>query len=292
MNPETLRRIRRIEIKTRRQVTNAFAGAYHSAFKGRGMAFDVVRPYEYGDDPRDIDWNVTARMNLPYIKKYAEEREMTALIMLDSSASCFFGTRGALKHDLAVELGALLALSATTNNDNVGLLIFGDSIETFAAPRKGRNHVLRIIRDLLTVTPERRGTDLGGALRAVNRFLKQRAILFVLSDFLAPPESYALELAVTARRHDVVAVVFEDPREQAWDDAGLVALRDAETGERLTIDTGSAAWRASFADYASRFREARDSALSRADVDRITLTAGDDPVLALTRFFQRRVQRA
>lgn len=291
MKPETLRKIRQIEIKTRRLVDSIFAGAYHSAFKGRGIVFDLVRPYEIGDDPRDIDWNVTARTNLPYIKKYAEEREMTVMLMLDSSASCFFGTQGMLKHEMAVELGAVLALSATTNNDNVGLIIFGETVEQFIAPRKGRNHILRIIRDLLTIEPRQRGTDLGAALHAANRFLKQRSVLFVLSDFLSPPQGYAAELAATCRKHDVIALVFEDAREQSWPDAGLITLRDAETGEMRTVDTGAAQWRAQFEEQSARFRALRDVTLQKSGAEQVTMASGDDAVRVLSCFFQNRMRR-
>lgn len=291
LTPETLKRIRRIELRTRRLVNESFAGAYHSAFKGRGIAFDTVRPYQPGDDVRDIDWNVTARADQAYIKRYAEERELTVMLMLDSSASTLFGTVNRQKRDLAAEIGAVLALAATTNNDKVGLLIFSDKIEYFVAPRKGRNHVLRIIRDLLAARPADQGTDIALALRSVNRLLKQRAIVFLMSDFLVTGREYARELMVMSQRHDLVAFVLSDPRERTWPDAGLVRLRDAETGDMQMVDTSSRRWRQGFERQAVKFAQVRDSTLTRAGVDRIELPVDGDYVKALTAFFQRRSQR-
>jgi uncharacterized protein (DUF58 family) len=289
LTPDILRRIRRIEIKTRRLVKDNLVGAYHSSFKGRGIAFDAVRPYEPGDDVRDIDWNVTARTGgSPFIKRYAEERELTVLLMLDRSASNFFGTTDQQKQERAAELGAVLALAAIRNNDKVGLLIFTDGIEHFTSPRKGRNHILRLIRDLLTIQPKGKGTDLGLALRTANNYLKQRAVIFLISDFLAAREDYATELLVTSRKHDVVAVVLTDPREQSWVDAGLVVVRDAETDAVTWVDTGSKAWREKFEARAARFGQMRDSTLMKAGVDRVNIPAEGDYVNALVEFFQRR----
>lgn len=289
LTPDILRRIRRIEIKTRRLVKDNLVGAYHSSFKGRGIAFDTVRPYEPGDDVRDIDWNVTARAGgTPFIKRYAEERELTVLLMLDRSASNFFGTTEQQKQERAAELGAVLALAAIRNNDKVGLLIFTDQIEHFTPPRKGRNHILRLIRDLLTIEPKTKGTDLGLALRTASNYLKQRAVIFLISDFLAAREEYATELLVTSRKHDVVAVVLTDPREQTWVDAGLVVVRDAETNTVMWVDTGSKAWREKFTARAARFGQMRGSNLLKANVDRVDIPAEGDYVNALVEFFQRR----
>ncbi len=288
---ETLRRIRRLEMRTRRLVNESFAGAYHSVFKGRGLAFEAVRPYQPGDDVRDIDWNVTARSDEAYVKRFAEERELTVMLVLDTSASCLFGTVNRQKRDLAAEIGAVLALSAVSNNDNVGLLVFSDRVEQFVRPRKGRNHVLRIIRDLLAVRPAQQGTDLSLALRTVNRALHKRAIIFLMSDFLLNPQEYARELVATSRRHDVIALVLSDPRERRWPDAGLVALRDAETGAAYRVDTGSAQWRRRFEQQARRFGQMRDATLTQAGADRIDLPVDVDYVQALTQFFQRRAQR-
>jgi uncharacterized protein (DUF58 family) len=291
LDAELLARIRRIELRTRRLVNTSFAGAYHSVFKGRGVAFESVRPYQPGDDVRDIDWNVTARAGEPYIKRYEEERELTVVIALDTSASCLFGTAGRSKRDLAAELGAVLALSAISNNDKVGLLIFSDRIEQFIAPRKGRNHGLRLIRDLLAVRPSSQGTDLALALRTLSGLLRQRAIIFLLSDFLAAAQQYARELLITGRRHDVVAVVLSDPLEAAWPSAGLVALADAETGERRWIDSSSEAWRRAFEAQARRFRQSRDAALTSAGVDSLEIPPDGDYARALLQFFRRRARR-
>lgn len=291
LEAETLKRIRQLELKTRRLVNTSFAGAYHSVFKGRGIAFEGVRPYQPGDDVRDIDWNVTARADEAYIKRFAEERELTVMLMLDSSASCLFGTQNRQKRDLAAEIGAALALSAITNNDQVGLLIFSDQIEHFTAPRKGRNHVLRLIRDLLAARPSNQGTDLAMGLHAVNRMLKQRAIIFLMSDFLATSAEYTRELNITARRHDLIAVVLSDPLENRWQNSGLVRLYDAETDEIVLVDTASADWRSRFNTQSGRFQKMRDATLSRAGVDRIDLSVTSDYVSALRQFFQRRERR-
>ncbi|MBC7870876.1 MAG: DUF58 domain-containing protein, partial [Chitinophagaceae bacterium] len=246
LTPETLRRIRHIELHTRRLVNNSFAGAYHSVFKGRGIAFDTVRPYQPGDSVRDIDWNVTARNDEAYVKNYAEERELTVMLALDTSASCLFGTVRQPRRDLAAEIGAAIALSAVSNNDKVGLLIFSDQVELFIPPRKGRNHVSRLIRELLAARPSSKGTDLSLGLRTVNRFLKQRAIVFLLSDFLASGQEYAADLLVTGRRHDLIAVVLSDPREISWPNVGLIGLQDAETGAEQWVDTSSPTWQRQF----------------------------------------------
>jgi len=291
LTAETLRKIRRIELRTRKLVDDSFAGAYHAVFKGRGIAFDAVRPYEPGDDIRDIDWNVTARTGEPFIKRYVEERELTVMLVLDASASAAFGTVNRQKRDLAAELGAVLAFTAISNNDKVGLLVFSDQIERFIPPRKGRNHVLRLIRDLLAARPTHRGTDISLALRTINQLWKRSATVFLISDFLASSQEYARDLLITGRRNDVIAVVLSDPREQSWPDVGLVGLRDAETGSIAWIDTASADWRKQFQQQTRRFQRMRDQALSRAGVDRIDVPVDGDYVQALTRFFQQRAQR-
>lgn len=287
----TLRKIRRIELRTRRLVNDTFAGAYHAVFKGRGIAFDTIRAYEPGDDVRDIDWNVTARTGEPFIKRYTEERELTVMLVLDSSASVLFGSMNRPKRDLAAELGAVLAFAAITNNDKVGLLIFSDQIEMHTPPRKGRNHILRLIRDLLAARAAHRGTDLALALRTVTRLLKRRAIVFVISDFLAPTESYARDLTLLSRRHDVIAVLLSDPLEQTWPRTGLVGLRDAETGSVQWVDTASPGWSKQFRAQASQLSQQRDAALLQARIDRIDIPIDGDYVLALTRFFQQRERR-
>lgn len=288
---ELLRKIRRIELRTRRLVNERFAGSYHAVFKGRGMAFDAVRAYMPGDDVRDIDWNVTARSDTPYVKRYVEERELSVMLLLDTSASVAFGTVGQPKRDVAVELGAVLALAAVSNNDKVGLMLFSDQTELYLPPKKGRNHVLRLIRELLAARPVRKGTDLSQALRAANRFLKRRSIIFVLSDFLAPAGDYVRDLQLIARRHDVIAVTLSDPLEKQWPDVGLVALQDAEAGIITWADTSQKSWREGFVKQARRFEQARETAFYQAEVDRINVSADGDYVQALTAFFGRRMQR-
>jgi uncharacterized protein (DUF58 family) len=291
LNAGTMKKIRRIELRTRRLVTDSFAGAYHAVFKGRGMAFDAVRAYEPGDDVRDIDWNVTARTGEPFVKRYIEERELTVMLVLDVSASILFGTVNRQKRDLAAELGAVLAFAAISNNDKVGLLVFSDQVELFIPPRKGRNHILRLIRDLLAAKPTHRGTDLSLALRTVNRFLKRRAIVFVISDFLIPSDDYLRDLMLVSRRHDVIAITLSDPLEQSWPDVGLVGLRDAEAGTVRWVDTSLRGWRRQFAEQARRFQQMRDAALVKARADRIEVPLDGDYVPALMLFFQRRSRR-
>ncbi|MDX1994831.1 MAG: DUF58 domain-containing protein [bacterium] len=288
VSPETMQRIRQIELRTRKLVDASFAGAYHSVFKGRGLAFESVRPYQPGDSVRDIDWNVTARNDEAYVKNYAEERELTVVLVLDSSASCLFGTVKQHKCDLAAEVGAVLALAAARNNDKVGVMVFSDQVERFIPPRKGRNHVLRVIGELLAAHPARSTTNLPAALQSLNRLLKQRAIIFLMSDFLAAPQEYARELLVLGRRHDVIAIVLSDPREKAWPSVGLVGLKDAETGAEHWVDTSSQAWQQRFARQTVRFQQLRDSVLAKARADRIDLSVDDDYVKALTAFFRRR----
>jgi len=290
-DPQTLERIKRIELRTRRLVRDTLAGAYHSVFKGRGITFETVRPYQPGDDIRDIDWNVTARTNEAYIKTYTEDRELTVMLVIDRSASLFFGTRHTRKHDLAAEIAAALALSAISNNDKVGLLIFSDRIEQFIPPRKGRNHILRLIRDVLAVPVAGQGTDLALALRTIHQGVRRRAIVFFLSDFLAAPQEYERDLRVAANHHDLIAVIMRDPLEVRWPQAGLVRVQDAETGELALIDTGSTGWRDNYASQANRFEQVRTDTLTRADVDRIEIDVDGDYVRALTTFFGRRARR-
>jgi uncharacterized protein (DUF58 family) len=292
-----IRAIRRIEIRTRHLVNDSFAGEYQAIFKGRGMEFDEVRAYQPGDEVRTIDWNVTARMGAPYVKRYVEERELTVMLAFDASASGMFGTRDRFKRALAAELGGVLAFSAITNNDKVGLLAFTDQIEMHIPPRKGRRHVLRLIRDLLAFEPIGRDTNLTQALEHLNHTLKRRAIIFLLSDFLLPytqtdaMQAYERALLITNRRHDLVALVLGDQRERAWPNLGMVALEDAETGQRVWVDSGSRAWREAFAQQAAARREARNAAFTRAQVDHIDVTVGEDYVEPLLDFFKTRERR-
>ena len=288
---ELMRRVRRIEIRTRHLVDDSFAGEYHAVFKGRGMAFDEVRPYIPGDEVRSIDWNVTARMGEPFVKRYVEERELTVMLVVDTSGSFDFGSVVRLKRDLATELAAVLSLAATTNNDKVGLLVFTDRVERFIPPRKGRRHVLRLVRELLALAPAGRGTDIRGALEMVSRVLGRRAIVFLISDFLADPTSYRSALTIANRRHDVVAVQLGDPLETEIADVGLLALEDAETGRVAWVDTGDPAWRRAFAEQTARHAAAVRRALLDSGVDRIAVTTAQDYTAALTTFFRRRARR-
>ena len=291
LTSELVRKIRRIEISTRRMVADNFAGRYHSVFKGQGMEFDEVRPYNPGDDVRRIDWNVTARIGSPYVRRYHEERETTVMLVLDASGSADFGSTGRLRRELAAELAAVLSYAATTNNDKVGLLIFTDDVELLVPPRKGRRHVLRLIRDVLVFEPTGRGTDIGLALDTVNRVLKRQSIVFVISDFLADVESYRRSLAVTNRRHDVVAVHLSDPMEQEVADVGLLSLQDAETGEMMLVDTSDPTWRRLFGDRAAQAESDRKTLMARAGVDRIMVAPDRDYVSGLIAFFTARARR-
>ncbi|MCP4542337.1 MAG: DUF58 domain-containing protein [Chloroflexi bacterium] len=297
LSSDLIRTIRRIEIHTRHLVNDSFAGEYQAIFKGRGMEFNEVREYQPGDEVRSIDWNVTARMGEPFIKRYVEERELTVMLAFDASASGLFGTADRFKRELAAELGAVLAFSAITNNDKVGLLTFTDQVELHIPPRKGRRHVLRLIRDLLAFEPTGRGTDVTLVLDRLNRTLKRRAIIFLVSDFLLPFDqsdllkAYERTLLVTNRRHDLVAVSITDPRETAWPNVGLVALEDAETGARRWIDSSAPSWREAFVAQATARCAARDAAFIRAQVDHIGVTAGEDYVEPLLAFFRARARR-
>ncbi len=291
ISAELMKQIRRIEIRTRRLVDDSFAGEYHSIFKGRGMAFDEVRPYQPGDEIRSIDWNVTARTGEPHIKRYVEERELTVMLLVDASASGDFGSVLRFKRELAAELTAVLAFAATTNNDRVGLMMFTDQVELFIPPRKGRTHVLRIVRELLAFEPQGKGTDIRRALDETNRILKRRSIVFLVSDFLADTEEYRRALAVTNRRHDLIAVELHDPLERKMENAGLITLEDPETGELFWVDTGSRAWRDAFAGQAARQLSANRQAFNQARVDRISIGTDQDYAAPLTTFFQERARR-
>lgn len=291
LSPDLIRTIRRIEIRTRHLVNDSFAGQYHAIFKGRGMDFDDVRPYQPGDQVRSIDWNVTARMGVPFIKRYVEERELTVILAVDASASGRFGTADRFKRDIGAELAAVLAFSAISNNDKVGLLIFTDRVELHIPPRRGRRHVLRLIRDLLTFEPAGRGTDIALALARLNRVLKRRAIIFLLSDFLLDYRSYQRDLVITNRRHDVIAITLTDPREMTWPAVGLVSLKDPETGATSWIDTANTAWRDAFARESASGRAGRNAALTQAKVDRIDVIVGQDYVAPLLAFFRTRARR-
>ena len=286
---EQLKAVRKIQIRTSHLVTDLFAGQYQSVFKGRGMEFAEVRLYQPGDEFRTIDWNVTARTGVPYVKRYAEERELTVMLLVDASASTYFGSVRQLKSALAAELAALLAFSAITNNDKVGLVIFSDRIELALPPRKGTHHVLRVIREVLSLRPAGRGTDIPAALEHLGRVTKRRCVVFILSDFLDGDCRRALKIA--ARRHDVIAIVLNDPREAALPPVGLVELEEAETGARYVVDTGDARLRDAFAKQAAAARAERDRVLRGADVDAIVVDTNRPYTEALLRFFRMRERR-
>ena len=288
---DLIARIRRIEITTRKLVSDSFAGEYQSVFKGRGMEFDEVRQYHPGDDVRSIDWNVTARTGEPYIKSYIEERELTVMLAVDVSGSGDFGTRNRFKRELAGELAAVMSFAATTNNDKVGLLLFTDRVELLVPPRKGRSHVLRMVRDLLVFQPVGSGTDIRLALDMVHQMLKRRSIVFLVSDFLADPESYRQAMLVTNRRHDVVAFDLNDPLEYEIADVGLLALEDAESGQLRWVDTGSKEWKREFTDRVARLEEGKREVFTAAGVDRISVTTERDYVAELGAFFKDRLRR-
>ncbi len=291
LTPELIKKIRRIEIRTRHLVNDSFAGEYHAIFKGRGMEFDEVRLYQPGDEVRTIDWNVTARTGEVFVKRYTEERELTVMLLVDASASGQFGTALRFKREIAAEMAAVLAFSAITNNDKVGLLVFTDQLELFITPRKGRRHVLRLIRDLLAFQPAGHRTDLKLGVDTVNRMLKRRSIVFLISDFLADPLTYSSALQIANRRHDVIAVTLSDPREQEWPNVGLVALEDAETGQIQWVDTSNRHWRETFATQAQALYQDRNRIFRKAKVDRIDITTDAEYVTPLTVFFEKRARR-
>jgi len=291
VNPrEVLRKVRRLEIRTRRLVDESLAGSYHSVFKGRGMEFAEVREYEPGDDVRTIDWNVSAKMGHPFVKKFTEERELTVVLVVDASASGRFGTALATKLETAAEIGALLAFSAIRNNDRVGLLLFTDRIERFVPPRKGKDHGLRVLRELLAFETVGRGTDLGGALDVLRRVVTKRSVVFLISDF--QDTGYDKALRATNLKHDLVAISISDPREETLPPAGLVAVTDAESGRPFLIDAGSHAVRRIFAERHRRERERMHSVLKKAGTDLLELSTGTDYDRALVSFFRERARRA
>lgn len=290
LRPSLQRRIRQIELKSRRLVHNVFAGAYQSVYKGRGLSFARVRPYEAGDDVRRIDWKVTARTGEPFIKEHIEERELTLMIVIDGSASVLFGTQDRQKRDFAAELGAVLTYAANSNQDKAGLIIFSDHIEHYIAPKKGRNHLLHMIRDLLTFETSGKGTDLSLALQTVNRLVPRGAIIFLLSDFLMPPEQYRKMLLWCGQRHDMIGVVLQDPLEDHIPDVGLMGVHDAENGAIEWVDTGSKRWQQAFREQRDHFLAQRDAVFQWAGVHMIEIPSDGDYVRALTHFFQRRAR--
>jgi uncharacterized protein (DUF58 family) len=286
---EILKKIRALEIKTRGLVEAAFAGDYHSVFKGRGMNFEEVREYQPGDEIRAIDWNVTARMGTAFVKKFTEERELTVMLIVDVSASGNFGSTTQSKRELAAEVACLLAFSAIRNNDKVGLLLFTDQVELFIPPKKGRSHTLRLIREILFFQPVGRGTAPALALDYLNKIVTRRSVVFFISDFQASDFSKAL--AVTGRRHDFIALQIQDERETFFPNIGIITLEDAETGEQIEINTADRSTRARFNDLAQKHEADLLKTLRRHHIDTIALRTGEDYLPALRSFFKQRERR-
>ena len=289
---DLLKKVRKIEIKTRALSHQIFAGEYHSAFKGRGMAFSEVREYQYGDDVRNMDWNVTARLRAPYVKVFEEEREMTVMLLVDISRSGFFGTVGSTKRDMLAEIAAVLSFSAIINNDKVGALFFSDKIEKFIPPRKGRSHLLRIIREINELKPESSGTDIGGALRFLTNAIKQKCTAFLLSDMMDTDTSgaprYEDAIKVAAGRHDLSVIKVFDPRERTIPDIGLVNVKDSETGETAWINTSSSKVREAYAKAAQDADMKATKLMRQYQIDSVDISTGSDYVKGLMAFFDRR----
>jgi uncharacterized protein (DUF58 family) len=283
---ELLKKVRKIEIKTRGLTRQIFAGQYHSAFKGRGMTFSEVREYQYGDDIRNIDWNVTARFNHPYIKVYEEERELTVMLLIDLSASGDFGTNVHLKRNLITEIAAVLSFSAIENNDKIGVIMFSDQVEKFIPPQKGRKHILRIIRELLEFKPESKGTDISESLRFLTNAIKKRCTAFLISDFR--DKGYARSLQVANNKHDVVALHVYDQRETSLPSVGMVRVLDAESGRERWIDTSKRKVRDSYAMKWNSHVEMMNEIFSRSGVDSVSLRTGEDYVRPLMGLFKKR----
>lgn len=289
---DLLKKVRKIEIKTRALSHQIFAGEYHSAFKGRGMAFSEVREYQYGDDVRNMDWNVTARLRAPYVKVFEEEREMTVMLLVDISRSGFFGTVGSTKRDMLAEIAAVLSFSAIINNDKVGALFFSDKIEKFIPPRKGRSHLLRIIREIIELKPESSDTDIGGALRFLTNAIKQKCTAFLLSDMMDTDASgaprYEDAIKVAAGRHDLSVIKVFDPRERTIPDIGLVNVKDSETGETAWINTSSPKVREAYAKAAQDADMKATKLMRQYHIDSVDISTGSDYVKGLMAFFDRR----
>ena len=286
---ELLKKVRKIEIRTKGLVNQIFSGEYHSVFKGRGMTFSEVREYQFGDDIRLIDWNVSARFNHPFIKVFEEERELTVMLLVDVSGSGEFGTVQQMKKDIATELCAVLAFSAIQNNDKVGVILFSDTVEKFIPPKKGRTHILRIVRELLDFQPTRRGTNIEEGLRYLTSAIKKRSIAFLISDFLG--DGYDDALKIAAKKHDLIGVHLYDPRETELPKSGILRVVDAETGESLWVDSGDRAVRNGYTRWWKQLEEARMKLFRRSGVDAIEIRTDQSYIQPLVSFFQTRGKR-
>ncbi len=290
---ELLKKVRKIEIKTRGLSKNIFAGEYHSAFKGRGMAFSEVREYQYGDDIRNIDWNVTARFNHPYIKIYEEERELTVMLLVDVSNSRVFGTQSQLKKNLITEISAVLSFSAIQNNDKIGVILFSDKVEKFIPPKKGRTHILRIIRELIEYTPENKGTNISEALRYLTNAIKKRSTAFLISDFIDDDEKSGLPrfdeaIRIANRKHDIIGLKIYDKREKEIPSVGIIRMKDAETGEYAWVDTTNSNLRRNYTKWYKSVEENVNDTLVKAGVDFASVATDEDYVKPLINLFKKR----
>lgn len=286
---EILKKVRQIEITTRGLVNDVFSGEYHSVFRGRGMDFAEVREYTFGDDIRNIDWNVSARMGHPFVKVFQEERELTVMLMVDVSSSGNFGTCEQMKGEIATEICALLAFSAIKNNDKVGLIIFTDRIEKFVPPKKGKSHVLRVLRELLYHQPQSNKTDIAGALEYLNHVTRRRSVVFLVSDFIS--EAYEKDLQIANKRHDMVAITLTDPREIELPDVGFIEFEDAETGEMFLLDSSNAGIRSSFSEQADLKKQEREKLFKSMNIDYIDIYTHQPYIEPLMRFFRLRAKR-
>lgn len=284
---DVLKKVRKIEIKARGLSRNIFAGQYHSAFKGRGMAFSEVREYQFGDDVRDIDWNVTARFHRPYVKVFEEERELTVMLLVDVSGSLDFGTTKQMKRDMAAEIAATIAFSAIQNNDKIGVIFFSDRIEKYIPPKKGRKHILYIIREMLSFEPQSQKTDVGMAMAYLTRVMKRRCTSFVISDFY-DRKNFSQEMQIANRKHDVVAVQVYDPRAKMLPDVGLLKVRDAETGYELYIDTSSKKLRLAHTRYWMEHQSELSHAFAKGRIDWISIATNEDFVKSMMMLFRQR----
>jgi uncharacterized protein (DUF58 family) len=287
---ELFKKVRKIEIKTRGLSKQIFSGEYHSVFKGRGMAFSEVREYQFGDDIRSIDWNVTARFNHPFVKIFEEERELTVMLLIDVSGSNLFGTHGQLKQEVVTEIAATLSFSAIQNNDKVGVIFFSDKIEKFIPPKKGSSHILRIIRELIDFKAENSGTNIAEALRYLTNVIKKRATSFLISDFM--DEGFEKAVQIANHKHDLIAIRVTDRRETDMPNVGMMRLLDAETGNQMWVDTGSAAVRRQLRQWANRKSRELDTLFSKLGVDMVKVYTGEDYVKPLMNMFRKREARS
>lgn len=287
---DLFKKVRKIEIKTRGLTNQIFSGQYHSAFKGRGMTFSEVREYQYGDDIRNIDWNVTARFHKPFVKIFEEEREMTVMLLIDVSGSNDFGSVDATKRDITAELAAVLAFSAIQNNDKVGVIFFSDQIEKFIPPKKGSSHILRIIREIVTFTPQHRGTDIGEGLKFLTSAIKKRTTAFLISDFVTS-KPFEQEMRIAARKHDLISLRITDKRELIIPKIGLVKFRDNETDKELWVDTSTNAWNQAYQKFVQHETTALNKTFANNGVDNTLIYTDEDYVKPLMQLFKRRESR-